>query len=316
LIRNQGGQLTPLLNPSADVLLQADDALLLLAPDYQQAQQRLSEQAFNASESDTTKPSQADRAQQKHILIAGWSRKVPALLREFSSYPHDQYHITIMSSRPVAEREQLLKTEGVDSPRITLAHIVAEVTNEVEWRNLDLSAYDSIVLMSSDRLSSGEEADARSIVGYLHLESVLQKAGKHPQLLLEFSDPSNERLLGHRAGEVIISPLLLSHLLVHVALRRELLVAIDDLFSAGGPEISFRTLSDYDLQAGDLQTGTITFADIRQLAWNRNETALGIYHASAATMASNNAQLNPPLNTPLQLEQSDLIVVIETYPES
>lgn len=310
-IRSQGGHFTPILNPSPEVVLNADDALLLLAPDYQQAQQRLPEQALNTIESSYTKASQADRAQQKNILIAGWSRKVPALLREFSSYRHDQYHITIMSSRPVAEREQLLKIEGVDNPRIRLEHIVAEVTNEVEWRNLDLSAYDSIVLMSSDRLSSGEEADARSIVGYLQLESLLQKASKQPQLLLEFSDPSNERLLGHRAGEVIISPLMLSHLLVHVALRRELLVAIDDLFSAGGPEISFRSLADYELQAG-----ANSFADIRQRAWNKGETALGISYASLPQTALNNLQLNPLLDAPLRLEQNDLIVVIETYPES
>jgi hypothetical protein len=214
-----------------------------------------------------------------------------------------------MSSRPIAERESILKTEGVNSPAVSLTHIVAEVTNEVEWRNLDLSAFDSIVLMSSDRLGSGEEADARSIVGYLHLESALQKTSKQPQLLLEFSDPNNERLLGHRAGEVIISPLMLSHLLVHVALRRELLVAVDDLFSAGGPEICFRSLEDYHLQKGSHY-----FADIRQLAWSMGETALGIYQINPDNKVLKKLQLNPPVNTELQLEPHDLIVVIETYP--
>ena len=315
LIRSQAGSFTPLLNPPADLLLEADDALLLLAPDYQQAQLRLPAESAQPNKPVQAKVRQTDRTQQKTILIAGWSRKVPALLREFSSYQHDQYRITIMSSRPVAERELLLKAEGVDDPNIQLRHIVAEVTNEVEWRNLDLAAYDSIVLMSSDRLGSGEEADARSIVGYLHLESVLQKASKQPQLLLEFSDPSNERLLGHRAGEVIISPLLLSHLLVHVALRRELLVAIDELFSAGGPEISFRTLADYDLLTAEVQTGTTSFADLRQRAWDRHETALGIYRTDQSKTASHSVQLNPDIEAPLALAQSDLIVVIETYPE-
>ena len=311
LIRTEQGKFLPVLNPPAEFLIEADDALLLLAPDYQQAQQRLPMETYVPLACHIQKSSQADRAQKKHILLAGWSRKVPAMLYEFASYPYDHYHITIMSSRSVAEREQILKSEGLESPCIQLTHIVAEVTNEVEWRNLDLARYDSIVLMSSDRLSSGEEADARSIVGYLHLESVLQKAEKQPQLLLEFSDPNNERLLGHRAGEVIISPLMLSHLLVHVALRRELLVAIDDLFSAGGPEISFRSLADYNLQ-----NGTHRFSDIRQHAWCIGETALGIYFSSPMQTNTNNVLLNPALDSALELAENDLIVVIESYSEA
>ena len=310
LIRNTSNGFVPYLNPGANMRLEADDALLLLAPDYQQAQQRLPLDAAIPEGEMTARNNPFELAQQKNILIAGWSRKVPALLLEFASYASDQYHITIMSSRPIGEREQLLKAEGANSPCIQLSHIVAEVTNEAEWRNLDLSAYDSIVLMSSDRLSSGEEADARSIVGYLHLENVLLKSRKQPQLLLEFSDPNNERLLGHRAGEVIISPLMLSHLLVHVALRRELLVAIDALFSAGGPEITFRSLADYNLQ-----TGTHTFADIRQLAWNIGETALGIYYAEPMKTATHNVHLNPAVDMPLTLAANDQIVVIESYPE-
>jgi hypothetical protein len=309
LIRQHNGHFIPLLNPAADLLIEADDALLLLAADYQQAQQRFPVQADMVSAGKPAEVPSVIGAQQKNILIAGWSRKVPAILHEFATYTQDRYQITIMSSRPVAEREAILKSEGVNSPAISLSHIVAEVTNEMEWRNLELAAYDSIVLMSSDRLGSGEEADARSIVGYLHLESVLQKSGKQPQLLLEFSDPNNERLLGHRAGEVIISPLMLSHLLVHVALRRELLVAVDDLFSAGGPEINFRHLADYRLQAG-----SHAFSDIRQTAWDKGETALGIYFAGALHIDKTKVLLNPAAEEHLNLTHDDLIVVLESYP--
>lgn len=318
LIRSQGDHFTAMLNPAADLPLTADDAVLLLAADYQQAQHRLPLTPGLVVKTKSSKLLQPEQIQQKaqqkiqekSILIAGWSRKVPALLREFTSYRHDHYHITIMSSRTVAEREQLLAAENLDHPGITLKHIVAEVTNEVEWQHLVLANFDSIVLMSSDRLGSGEEADARSIVGYLQLENLLQHARKQPQLLLEFSDPSNERLLGHRAGEVIISPLMLSHLLIHVALRRELLVAINDLFSAGGPEISFRSLADYKLQPG-----TTSFGSIRQQAWDQGEIALGIYYATPPSTAQKPLQLNPDLSQPLQLTPNDLIVVLETYPD-
>ena len=66
---------------------------------------------------------------------------------------------------------------------------------------------------SSDRLASGEEADARTIVGYLQLEDILAESLGRPQLIMELSDPDNRHLLYGHQSEMLISPMILSHIL-------------------------------------------------------------------------------------------------------
>ena len=44
----------------------------------------------------------------RRVLILGWSRKVPALLREFARYGTEAFEIDVVSSTPVDEREKLL----------------------------------------------------------------------------------------------------------------------------------------------------------------------------------------------------------------
>lgn len=57
-----------------------------------------------------------------------------------------------------------------NTSRVTCQHIEADYMVEGELRRLQPEGYDSIVLLCSDRLSSGEEAGARAIVGYLVLD--------------------------------------------------------------------------------------------------------------------------------------------------
>lgn len=302
------GQFVPNLNPSGEVVVAPNEALLLLAPSYESAALT----GLDASRDDTaavTVPAPIEAISRKQILIVGWSRKVPELLREFSTYRRDVYGITILSSRPVEERQRLLQDEGVMAAgSLECEHIVAEVTSESDWQAVNLGVYDSIMLVSSDRMNSGEEADARTIVGYLQLEMLLQKLDHRPQLLLELSDSNNERLLGNRDSEVIISPTLLSHMLVHVALRRELLSVVNELFTAGGAEIGFRTLAQ-----SDLQPGTYTFADLRDHTWRRGGTALGVYFAVTAGDPTRQLRLNPDHQAALTLGLGDEIVVMETW---
>jgi hypothetical protein len=159
--------------------------------------------------------------------------------------------------------------------------------------------------MSSDRFDSGEEADARTIIAYLQLEGLLRERSISPNLLIELSDPHNERLMGGRMGEVIISPLLLSHILAQVALRRELRVVFDDLFSAGGPEIAFRRLADLGVEAGEF-----TFETLQALCRRSGDTALGVHRQEAAKGNGRRLDLNPRRGFKQALRASDEIVVM------
>lgn len=304
VVRDEAGRFTTYLNPPPDFRVRAGDALVLIAESYEQT-------APTSTGRQTTPPPGIQPVHEpdigaRTVLILGWSRKVPALLREFATYGPDRFRITVVSTRSLEERRRQLADEDIaESPACEM--VEADFTTEHHLKAVNPQDHDSILLMSSDRLASGEEADARSIVGYLQLEALLQDQGKRPQVLLELSDPHNERLMGKHPGEVIISPLLLSHLLAQVALRRELRPVFDDLFSAGGPEIGFRTPATYHLDAA-----APTFEAIQTHARRHGETALGIHYGASVSGAHGRLQLNPPRGVPLQLGPGDELVVLMT----
>ena len=51
--------------------------------------------------------------------------------------------------------------------------------------------YDAVLLVGSDRLESGAESDARSIVGCEVLRSCLPNEVQKPRIVIELMDPDN-----------------------------------------------------------------------------------------------------------------------------
>jgi hypothetical protein len=149
-----------------------------------------------------------------------------------------------------------------------------------------------------------EEADARTMVGFVLLEEVLRKATKKPSILLELADPSNEYLIKPFQSEVIISPLVLSHLLASIAMQRELYSIYNELFTFGGAEIIFRKIEEYELK-----TEETTFFDLEAQAFSYGETALGIF-----LKKGNGKQLllNPEKNTMINRSSIDSLVIMTT----
>jgi hypothetical protein len=179
--------------------------------------------------------------------------------------------------------------------------VEADYMVEGELRRVGPLNYDSIVLLSSDRLASGEEADARAMVGYLQLEDILSEGSRRPQLIMELSDPDNRDLLTGSGSEMMIGPMIISHVLAQVALRRELRVVLDELFTAGGAEIQFRAPDNYALPA------SVSFHLLEKILAAEGEIALGVYrHQPDAT--GRHLQLNPARETWLDLLPGDRLV--------
>ena len=120
---------------------------------------------------------------------------------------------------------------------------------------------------------------------------------------MELSDPANENLLHTEHSETLISPLILSHMLAQVALRRELRIVYDELFTQGGAEILFRPACDYPLPAN------ADFRILEQVAASQGQTALGVYHPQKSD-PQQRLLLNPPRDTALALDDGDQVVIL------
>ena len=100
---------------------------------------------------------------------------------------------------------------------------------------------------------------------------------------------------------------IVSHMLAHVALRRELRAVFDELFSSGGCEIFFRHIADYGLAQGEY-----SFADLQRAADTRGEIAIGIRRAGQEQMPHGGVELNPRRDEHLKLNNNDELIVLTT----
>lgn len=310
LVRQDGETLTTMLNAPTGERVRAGDNLVMLAREY--------EDADPAQHSDT--PARAWQRSDKvnsalttatsartSVLILGWNRRLPALVHELATYGDQNFRLMMVSTLEAdAQREEMVQYSEM-AKQLTCEHVQADFMAETTLRKILQTQWDSVLLVSSDRLDSGEEADARAMVGYMAVDELLKERKQRPQLLLELSDPANEELVVRNRSESIISPMILSHLMAQIAQRRELGLVFEELFTFGGAEILYRDLSEYPMQS------VTTFADLEAVAGLQGETALGVYRYTPDG-AGRRLQLNPARDVPLKLQPGDELVILTTLP--
>ncbi|MDX1667507.1 MAG: hypothetical protein R3350_09770 [Saprospiraceae bacterium] len=306
VVRVENDAFVPMLNLAGHFVVEQNDRLVLMARHLDDIQFKGIRPEDPLEEIKGSLPVE-ERTQTKKVLILGWNHHIPALIKEFGTYEGESYHITIAALRSLEDRRKELEDIEKDSDRVVLEQIEADFVKESELRKIDPARFDNILLVSSDRFVEEEEADARTIVGYVLLEDLLEEAPTRPQILLELSDPSNESLIRRFDSEVIIGPMILSHLLAAIALRRELYSIYNELFTVGGAEIIFRDLEEYGLEAG-----TIPFGELEKQAAEYNEIALGIYTEHAQGNRKVVLTLNPESHQKLHLNENVQLVVLTT----
>jgi hypothetical protein len=307
VVRRDGAHWQPILNPPDGFVLEKDDRLALLARNFEHCEPAL---GIRPSELPRTNPPQnGTRTGRRRILVLGWSHKVPPLLREFDGYENESFEIDLLSTAPAESRTALLQHHDVRLTRARIRHIEGDYTAAADLRRADPAAYDSIVMMGSDRLDSTEEADARTIVGYLLVRELIGPRNR-PHVVVELLDSGNAALFRKRRGEIIVTPQVLSHMLAQVVLRRELRALFDELFGPGGAEIAFRRAAHY-VQPGE----ETTFRDLQVAAARIGETALGIRFIGADGGPGTDLHLNPLRNQRFLLGEQDDVIVLTTEAE-
>lgn len=286
-----------------ETVIRNEDRVVLLARDYDHTAADPKAAALPQIERKGAERLSRTLSGTHRVLVLGWNRRVPSLAAEFASYGNASFKLDLVSVIPMEERRREMQRYGVDLQTVNGQLLEADYMVEEDLRRLDPASYDTVMLLSSDRIGSGEEADARAMVGYLQLEDILEAAPKRPQVIMELSDPDNRHLLYGHKSEMLISPMILSHVLAQVALRRELRAVLDELFTVGGAEIQFRDPQDYPLPA------STDFRLLEKIVAERGEIALGVYRAQAGERGRH-LQMNPPRDQYLGLREGDQLLVL------
>lgn len=258
------------LYAAPDYVLAADDRLALVAEKFDDCAVR---RDFKPGQAIT--PAQdagrTPRTQTRRVLILGWNQKVPALIREYDAYTAEPVVVDVVSMIAPDERAKQLVRRGILTRHAQLRHLEGDITSRYEMTAFEPGTYDNIILVASDWLASAEQADARSLLGYLVLAEVLEEAGASPPVLVEAMSADNVGLFSAPNAELLVSPDLQSHMLTQVALRRELHWVMEELFGASGAEINFRPVGDADLADANL-----SFRDLQRRLADEGEILLGL----------------------------------------
>lgn len=293
LVRPSGTGFTALLLPDPAERVAPGDRLVLLAGSYEAAGAAGGAAAAAVPEGRAPLLPPAAR----RVLVLGWSQKAPALLAALA-HSATAFTADLLSVVPLAERERVLRRYG--APAAPGRQLVGDYTSAADLQGLDLHHYDHLLLLGSDWLASSEAADARTVLGYTLLRTLRADANA-PPLLVELLDPDNRHLFTGRDVEVVVSPLVLSRILAHMALRRELSAVYRTLFQQGGPTFRFIPAAACGLE------GAVSFRAVQRAAAACGLLALGLRLHVEGTPA---IVLNPPRHRAWPLSPADEIIVL------
>jgi ion channel POLLUX/CASTOR len=311
VIRPMDGMLRPILNPPSDASLMDEDRIVFLARTWSDTEPLSA--VTPRERRDTPVPSVTQRGIRKRLLVLGWNQKVPALIRELQSYDNEHFEVDILSLVPSEERLLYLARHGFAEDEGngagTVGHFEGDYTSPVDLRKMQPQGYDNIVFLANNWLASHEESDARTILGYLVLQEILSRHSVSPDILVELIHPDNDSLFSRKAGEILVSSEIISHMMAHVALRRELSVVFEELFTVGGAEIYFRKAGYYTFPSR-----VLTFRDAAAFVSAHGDILLGYRSNFEPAGESGGIHLNPPSEEVLNPESITDLIVLTTYP--
>ncbi len=288
---------TAQLNPGMDVIIQAEDQLILIAEDDDKIIQNGNpliqmDQIITHRES-TSKP--------EHTLILGWNQRCPAILQELDQYTSHGSTALILSQYQPDQIETQLANQKMEVR-------VGDPTDRETLESLPLSMYDHIIVLSdSDRLLP-QEADARTLFTLLHLRDLADQSGLKFSIVSEMMDIRNRNLADvTRADDFIVSDRLISLILSQVSENKALNPIFKDLFDPEGSEIYLKNAGEYIVT-----DQPVNFYTVLESARLRGELAIGYRQAANAGKADQayGIVLNPAKSIPVTFKPQDKIIVI------
>ncbi|MEL6769928.1 MAG: hypothetical protein AAFP18_02555 [Bacteroidota bacterium] len=299
---------TPLLAPPTETRVEPGDRIAVVAA--QLSHTDLAATPPTPATMPPARPKGATRAAlpvERRVLMLGWSHRAPAILEALAAMPSASIRVDVVAPNSVEDRERSVIRSGYDLSGLDLRYLHGDPTVAADLAPLDLGAYTNVLLVATTQ-ASGATSDARTIYAYVLLRDLLDEAGltgdAAPAVLIELTDEDNAVLYDDDPAEIILSPLMVSHMLAHVALRRELLPVYEALFQAGGPQLRFRPASRYGLTRRPLGVDAL-----RHAAAQRGEVFLGV-RLHAERNRRSGVRLHPPRSFSATLTADDDLLVL------
>ena len=285
--------------PHLDERIEKDDLIVFISKSFDQIEMAPKSSGLISDEHRVEAKAVDLVKTEKKLLLMGWSEKALYVVRELIKSESFNFTVDIVSIHEIEERERLLRELIGSDTDNRINNIELDYADPETFEKIDLNSYDNILFMTNDWISSVGEADARSILGVLNLRSKSELDKMDSSVLIELSDPENEKLFYKRSGETIISPIVVSSLIANISLRPELSRVFDVLFDSGGAEIFFKSSLSLNL------SGDLSFGDIQQKLKSQISIPIGL-----RSRQDNKYYINPSLTQVFsKIENFDVILL-------
>lgn len=175
-----------------------------------------------------------------HVLILGWSNKVPAILRLLARHRRG-LKVVILAPRDVETMQQTLRVQGIARLPIKVILRSGCTSDSGELARVAFDKAFSIIVLAYDTSDhAGGDPNIEAIKTFLLLASYEGWAGARPKMVGEVSQ--NERreialIAGRRSIPIVSSGQIVSKVLVQCARQGGLSSVYTEIFSSAGNSI-------------------------------------------------------------------------------
>ena len=250
-----------------------------------------------------------DRSKIRDVLVFSSSPNLSAIISELGLNSSSQIIVTV-ACRNAAEIVSSLNENIVLNcevrrsllESITIVPMEFDLNRRWSLEHFDLSGYDSIFVLA-DESESNVDADSSTAMIMLLLEDVYRKGGVLPPIVVELLDSKTKDVLKHSTiVDSVISTEFVSAILLQVATNPFLESIYSELISAGGIEMGFRQLDNYNALGKSMD-----YSDYLSHAFAVNELIIG-YQKGDGPDAE--VILNPDRSTFPSLNSRDRLIVL------
>ncbi len=301
----EGGRTAAALNPEPDYDLADDENVILLASEGQVSHEPRPAPELSIGPGDGRRR----RPELGQILILGWNDNIDEILTELDAHAPSGAVVAVVAAHEPGYCEEYLSVVtpgGFRNLRVDYRRSNTVSRNVLE--RLAAEAYDSVIVLA-DESSGDADPDARTLLILLQMADMAERSGdrKLPHIVVELMDSGNRDLLaGTPAGDIVVSPQIVSLQLGQVSINPILGAVYRELLSAGGIECSLQPAARYVEP-----DAPCTFDDLVIRAQGLLETAIGVMvEREGPGIGRGLVYLNPDKNARFVLGSEDAVIVL------
>lgn len=267
---------------------------------------RLSEQQDYSLDATAMRVPQPHSPQIQRILVLGWNGDAPEMITRLDRYMADGSSLLLVGTEP----DTLGNVTDIEGKlnHLQVKFRSGNIQDRALLDELDIPAYDRVVVLCPFNRASAEVADAETLIVLLHLRDISERSGRKFPIITELMQESNRNLVRvARVDDVIISNQLVSLLLAQISQNRERLPTLLRLLDPDGQHLQLKPVEDY-VALGN----PVNFYTVVESAKRCGHLAIGYCIATEADDANQNfgVRLNPNKAARMTFTHSDRLIVV------